>query len=131
MFFFFQAEDGIRDRNVTGVQTCALPIYCVELRQHVGGRKARLRVVADALARWLRTDQDARAELHTFLAHLLEAAVDGALLELEVRDAVAKQAADAVALLEDRYVVAGARELLRAGEPRRPGADHRHLLAGL
>src|SRR5699024_11962434 len=25
--FFLQAEDGIRDRNVTGVQTCALPIY--------------------------------------------------------------------------------------------------------
>src|SRR6266704_6960787 len=27
MDFFFQAEDGIRDRNVTGVQTCALPIW--------------------------------------------------------------------------------------------------------
>src|SRR5438309_11591356 len=26
MFFFFQAEDGIRDGTVTGVQTCALPI---------------------------------------------------------------------------------------------------------
>src|SRR5437763_16258813 len=26
MFFFFQAEDGIRDTSVTGVQTCALPI---------------------------------------------------------------------------------------------------------
>src|SRR5437773_5834755 len=26
IFFFFQAEDGIRDRDVTGVQTCALPI---------------------------------------------------------------------------------------------------------
>src|SRR5207248_8921671 len=25
--FFFQAEDGIRDRTVTGVQTCALPIF--------------------------------------------------------------------------------------------------------
>src|SRR5699024_11890559 len=25
--FYFQAEDGIRNRNVTGVQTCALPIY--------------------------------------------------------------------------------------------------------
>ena len=25
--FFFQAEDGIRDRDVTGVQTCALPIF--------------------------------------------------------------------------------------------------------
>src|SRR5207248_8369385 len=28
-FFFFQAEDGIRDRTVTGVQTCALPIPLV------------------------------------------------------------------------------------------------------
>src|ERR1022692_2642676 len=28
--FFFQAEDGIRDYKVTGVQTCALPIYKVE-----------------------------------------------------------------------------------------------------
>src|SRR5204863_2044060 len=27
--FFFQAEDGIRDLYVTGVQTCALPIYAV------------------------------------------------------------------------------------------------------
>src|SRR5437870_12018067 len=26
LFFFFQAEDGIRDGHVTGVQTCALPI---------------------------------------------------------------------------------------------------------
>src|SRR2546425_12904265 len=26
-FFFFQAEDGIRDKLVTGVQTCALPIW--------------------------------------------------------------------------------------------------------
>src|SRR5262249_54267313 len=33
-FFFFQAEDGIRDWSVTGVQTCALPICC--------GRKAAI-----------------------------------------------------------------------------------------
>src|SRR2546426_12007828 len=31
-FFFFQAEDGIRDYKVTGVQTCALPIYVALLR---------------------------------------------------------------------------------------------------
>src|SRR3989442_3491206 len=31
-FFFFQAEDGIRDADVTGVQTCALPIYRAALR---------------------------------------------------------------------------------------------------
>ena len=33
-FFFFQAEDGIRDTSVTGVQTCALPIlapYCTAI----------------------------------------------------------------------------------------------------
>src|SRR5699024_11672490 len=32
--FFFQAEDGIRDRNVTGVQTCALPI-CQRQRAYI------------------------------------------------------------------------------------------------
>src|SRR2546430_6481650 len=31
-FFFFQAEDGIRDLTVTGVQTCALPIYSTSIR---------------------------------------------------------------------------------------------------
>ena len=30
LFFFFQAEDGIRDTSVTGVQTCALPICQTE-----------------------------------------------------------------------------------------------------
>ena len=29
--FFFQAEDGIRDHCVTGVQTCALPIYAANV----------------------------------------------------------------------------------------------------
>src|SRR5687767_15671517 len=33
-FFFFQAEDGIRDKLVTGVQTCALPI-CDEVIDYV------------------------------------------------------------------------------------------------
>src|SRR2546428_4691931 len=32
-FFFFQAEDGIRDLIVTGVQTCALPIYVTDADQ--------------------------------------------------------------------------------------------------
>src|SRR2546430_13637671 len=42
-FFFFQAEDGIRDLTVTGVQTCALPIYL-----QVRGRR-RLGIQADEL----------------------------------------------------------------------------------
>src|SRR5207248_8393692 len=38
---FFQAEDGIRDRTVTGVQTCALPILWPLLRASRSRRKAR------------------------------------------------------------------------------------------
>src|SRR2546430_13144613 len=38
-FFFFQAEDGIRDLTVTGVQTCALPIFD-------GGADHRLHLLA-------------------------------------------------------------------------------------
>src|SRR5207248_5154352 len=40
IFLFFQAEDGIRDRTVTGVQTCALPISTGEagiVRGYRGG----------------------------------------------------------------------------------------------
>src|SRR5256886_14716686 len=47
LFFFFQAEDGIRDLTVTGVQTCALPISDVvivdaELPDMAGGELCRL-----------------------------------------------------------------------------------------
>src|SRR5256885_16602787 len=38
--FFFQAEDGIRDYKVTGVQTCALPICAVFLRDTTGAGPA-------------------------------------------------------------------------------------------
>src|SRR5436305_5145273 len=38
-FFFFQAEDGIRDADVTGVQTCALPI-CSAISPRNGGYMA-------------------------------------------------------------------------------------------
>src|SRR5438309_4269771 len=46
--FFFQAEDGIRDGTVTGVQTCALPIY--DAATHAAARRAwrhRSRVFPD------------------------------------------------------------------------------------
>src|SRR5437764_7082999 len=40
-FFFFQAEDGIRDTSVTGVQTCALPISPQHLPGPPGGPDLR------------------------------------------------------------------------------------------
>src|SRR5258708_23260245 len=58
--FFFQAEDGIRDDLVTGVQTCALPIYAAgsALSKHPvsesGRREIRGRVKrAEPAASWL------------------------------------------------------------------------------
>src|SRR5436305_787166 len=36
-FFFFQAEDGIRDADVTGVQTCALPIFLWQAHAGLAG----------------------------------------------------------------------------------------------
>src|SRR5690606_40052260 len=39
--FFFQAEDGIRDFHVTGVQTCALPISRIPARREVPPVRAR------------------------------------------------------------------------------------------
>src|SRR6266516_8068218 len=52
-FFFFQAEDGIRYRTVTGVQTCALPIYGDDL---VIGSRFRGRIHRGAMPaahRWI------------------------------------------------------------------------------
>src|SRR5256885_11530664 len=37
LYFFFQAEDGIRDYKVTGVQTCALPIWVYQKLSVNGG----------------------------------------------------------------------------------------------
>src|SRR5207244_8422124 len=49
-FFYFQAEDGIRDDLVTGVQTCALPIFLHELlhRGHCLGRLVAVVLVDEA-----------------------------------------------------------------------------------
>src|SRR5699024_11917169 len=47
--FFFQAEDGIRDRNVTGVQTCALPIFTAEIRALAAKNPDELYVAAKEL----------------------------------------------------------------------------------
>src|SRR2546430_8579846 len=48
IFFFFQAEDGIRDLTVTGVQTCALPIY-PDVKQALARVAALLRDEAEAI----------------------------------------------------------------------------------
>src|SRR5256885_3532512 len=46
-FFFFQAEDGIRDYKVTGVQTCALPIFQA-LQALVGGVRTKVTALSQS-----------------------------------------------------------------------------------
>src|SRR5256885_6595697 len=60
MFFFFQAEDGIRDYKVTGVQTCALPIY--ELREGEVGLFGERNRRVERLFGVARETEDERAE---------------------------------------------------------------------
>src|SRR2546430_12080549 len=52
IFFFFQAEDGIRDLTVTGVQTCALPILADSLAAVPGGRSDRSQRIGGRLFVW-------------------------------------------------------------------------------
>src|SRR5882762_10644698 len=52
VFFFFQAEDGIRDSSVTGVQTCALPIWSGRLPELGARLKEKLHVFDPVLVLW-------------------------------------------------------------------------------
>src|SRR3974390_2183606 len=84
------------------------------------------------LIRWyIDTDVSVVVKGHALRLHLLDAPIDVNLLHLEVRDAVAQQAAGFRPALIDMHLVPDSRELLRAGEARRPRSDNRHLLACL
>ena len=84
----------------------------------------------EAVGREVDADVHAGPEDDALGLHLREPAVEAPLLHLEVGDAVAEQAADAVGPLEDRDVVAGAGELLGGGQAGGAGADDGDRLAG-
>src|SRR2546430_13163493 len=62
-FFFFQAEDGIRDLTVTGVQTCALPISAPRAEDRVP--RARRRPRGPSRRVRCRAGPGTRSEEHT------------------------------------------------------------------
>src|SRR2546430_7153807 len=61
--FFFQAEAGIRDLTVTGVQTCALPISALARLTDQPGGTGELRVLEHPHVRRLRQPRERRAHL--------------------------------------------------------------------
>src|SRR5437762_14311305 len=107
--FFFQAEDGIRDTSVTGVQTCALPIsdvraairagtvrVLVDLRVAAGGPSAIVSTQDEALRRL--AGSGARLVRRFATAPLLALEIDApALARLEaMRDIVARVRVDRI-----------------------------------
>src|SRR3712207_5886142 len=71
-FFFFQAEDGIRDIGVTGVQTCALPISVVRVSRKRAGLSLISAVANKGELRWMVLDGAVNAPaLIRFLQRLI------------------------------------------------------------
>src|SRR5215204_6943126 len=91
-FFFFQAEDGIRDHCVTGVQTCALPILaedCGPCTQLVVDMALESGMPKDQIEAVLRRDARAMNEATTLGFRFADAVVRRAAdAEDEFRDAV-------------------------------------------
>ena len=95
-----------------------------------GGQHDRFVFVEEALDRPVHTDVTVDAELDALGLHLRHPSVDGVLVELEVRDAVAEQAADLGVLLEHLHAVPGPGELLCGGQARRSRSDNGDPLVG-
>src|SRR5205807_1788301 len=90
-YFFFQAEDGIRDYKVTGVQTCALPISAditgTEILQETGEGRKMLFVRGPIFANILLADEINRTPPKTQAA-LLEAMQEHQVTAAGVRHAL-------------------------------------------
>src|SRR6266446_3941455 len=80
-FFFFQAEDGIRDYKVTGVQTCALPISAPVAPALSGGGDAQVQKMGFA-----RGKQEHRVTDQLSAVAVCKAAVPGAQRVAEIPD---------------------------------------------
>src|SRR2546426_12716738 len=149
-FFFFQAEDGIRDYKVTGVQTCALPISrnLYPPKGAVCQQAAVLAREGDALGRALVDDAgaDLREAIHVGLAGAEVAALDRVVEQPEDRVAVVLVVLGGVdsTLSGDRWrpprrileteaghPVAELGERRSRGGARQPGADHNDVMLQL
>ena len=71
-----------------------------------------------------------REKLDSLFLHQADAPVEDVLLQLEIRDAVAKQSPDTIGLLQHRYRMPEAVQPLGSGQPRGPRPDHGDPLAG-
>src|SRR3989454_7403065 len=123
LFFFFQAEDGIRDYKVTGVQTCALPIFVDRPVVALAGEGL---LVDPALARPVEEAAVAPLELERAAGRLGDERPDELLVvdEAAARERVHEVRLERVGLGEDR-VVAALHHARAAGAPEEALDDDR------
>ena len=88
------------------------------------GEHDRVEVAAQRGDRHVDADVDAGPEDHPFHLHQRQAPIEVMLLQLELRDAVPHQAADAIGSLEHGYLVAGPIQLVRRREAGGARANH-------
>src|SRR5204862_958036 len=66
-FFFFQAEDGIRDLYVTGVQTCALPIFAATIWTKVAQGFSVEEIISQIVLQYGAPENTAARDVHKFI----------------------------------------------------------------
>src|SRR5215472_13620402 len=105
-----------RNRQIARLGRAHRQYDCIVLRAHLVGVDVE-------------TDAAVGDDLEPFGFHLLDAAIDDPLFKLEIGNTVGEQSADAIRSLVQRHRMAGAGELLRARQSRRPRSNHRDALA--
>src|SRR3989441_10943518 len=85
-FFFFQAEDGIRDKLVTGVQTCALPISGRRTEPRVRKRTQRVHLTRVSLEPRGVGDRDDRDRAADDVADVTAVRIGAGAVAFAVRD---------------------------------------------
>ncbi len=97
------------------------------LRPHA--EEDRVEILAQLLERHVGTDAALQSRLDAEIENALDLGVEHFARRAEAGDAVAHHAAEVLALVEDRDLMALECELIGARQPGRPAADHRDLLA--
>lgn len=99
-----------------------------EISKKLGRIDRTFAVVPNSVRMIFDADRSRAAELHAFVFHLCNTAIDQTLVQLEVRNAVAQQAAGAFVLFKHRDGVSHSSQLLCTSQPGRTAADDRNRL---
>src|SRR2546430_14405577 len=92
LVFFFQAEDGIRDLTVTGVQTCALPIWILPAIRELGIEIADVAKIVVKGAQNFRPDAQVQRQIRPNFPIILREKSEVVVAVLVVEDAASAKA---------------------------------------